>query len=353
MTSSQADFAVVGSTPLARLLAGLLASAHGKTVLFLGESHAAYRLPQGIDLSLAPITRPETWFLLQSVVPESLKLISRIGGRGTWSHIDPLLVAKGEEHREALAHVRQMALGFGYEAEPVSRLPSGVSGEGVLLRDAVLLHRAALEAKLDQWLTAQDVRKVPGSDGLVLHADGSGEVSVEGTTLECNRVVLADDQAVLQHLGAQLSPLLLRQQSSTVFTAGVERSRIPLMLQLDTDLSILTQPGRGMVATGSGAILNVAERLRLLVPQQESFQPAGQSSFDTLAATDGAPALGCPGDTGVDVLVGLGPTGAFLAPAIARWLCGSASSTEAAWFEARHLMRDTAASAVAEIGVQP
>ncbi|HEY8577618.1 MAG TPA: hypothetical protein VIL88_14925 [Devosia sp.] len=352
MTSSQADFAVVGSTPLARLLAGLLASAHGKTVLFLGESHAAYRLPQGIDLSLAPITRPETWFLLQSVMPESLKLIARIGGRGTWSHIDPLLVAKGEEHREALAHVRQMALGFGYGAEPVSRLPSGVSGEGVLLRDAVLLHRAALEAKLDQWLTAQDVRKVPGSDGLVLHADGSGEVSVEGTTLGCNRVVLADDQAVLQHLGEQL-PLLRRQQSSTVFAAGVERSRIPLMLQLDTALSILNQPGRGMVATGSGSILDVAEQLRLLVAQQENFQPAGQSSFDTLAATDGAPALGRLGDTAVDVLAGLGPTGAFLAPAIARWLCGSASSTEAAWFEARHPMRDTAASPVAEIGAQP
>ena len=72
MTEAHADFVVVGSTPLARLVAGLLASVHGKTVVFSGESQSGYRLPRGLDLSVAPITRPETWALLKAVLPESL-----------------------------------------------------------------------------------------------------------------------------------------------------------------------------------------------------------------------------------------------------------------------------------------
>jgi hypothetical protein len=42
---------------------------------------------------------------------------------------------------------------------------------------------------------------------------------------------------------------------------------------------------------------------------------------------------------GADVVVGLSCYGAFLVPALARWLCGTASSEEAAWFGARLVNR--------------
>ncbi len=59
MSQPTADFAVFGGTPLARLLAGLLAAKHGRRVVFVGESLSGYRLPRSIDLTVAPLTRPK------------------------------------------------------------------------------------------------------------------------------------------------------------------------------------------------------------------------------------------------------------------------------------------------------
>ena len=81
MSESAVDFAVFGSSPLASLVAGLLASRHKRRVIIVGEPEARYRLPRALDLSVAPITRPETWALLTANKADSAKLISKIGGR--------------------------------------------------------------------------------------------------------------------------------------------------------------------------------------------------------------------------------------------------------------------------------
>src|SRR5690606_13001515 len=87
MTAETADLAIFGSSPLSRLVAGLLRQVHGKSVVFVGTSHARYRLPREIDLSAGPITRPQSWALLAEIVPETTRLLSKIAGRHAWHHV--------------------------------------------------------------------------------------------------------------------------------------------------------------------------------------------------------------------------------------------------------------------------
>lgn len=351
MTDSRADFVVIGSTPQARLVAGLLASVHGKSVVFVGESQSGYRLPRGVDVSIAPLTRPETWSVLKPLVAETLKLVSRIGGRGAWSRLDPILFAEHDTGKQALAHISHMALAFGHGAEPVSRVVIGAGRAGMVLRDAALLHRPTLEAGLDCWLEQHHVRRIGDSDAISIRSDGSADLLCGEDRIAVDRAILADDPALLRHLPQDQRPGLLQQVSSTIFTEPTGPIAAPVLMQLDSGLALVQQPGRGIVAMGSGGIDRLGTQLGALLGRERAFRQAGQSQYNTVQTEDCAPAVGRIGGVGADVLAGFGPTGAFFAPAIARWLCGRATSEENAWFEARLVNRGMTPSQVAEVGI--
>lgn len=352
MTVARPDFVVVGSTPAARLIAGLLASVHGKGVVFSGESQSGYRLPRGVDLSVAPLTRPQTWALLKAGLPETVKLISRIGGRRAWSRVDPILFSEAAMGREALAHIRHMALAFGHAAERVPAAAIGPGREGLLLRDAVLLHRPTLELALDTWLDQHGVRRQRDDEVLTVRADGSAELVSGDDRLDIAQAVLADDPAIIAHTPhGQWPALLLRRVASTILTEPTRPIAAPVMHRLDSGLTLVQQQaGRGIVAMGPGAIDPFAAALGVLLDKERQFRQAGQSSYETLLATDAAPVVGRLRGTGPDVLAGLGPSGAFLAPAIARWLCGKATAAENTWLGARLVDRTAEPSPVAEFG---
>jgi hypothetical protein len=352
MTESRADFAILGATTQARLVAGLLASVHGKSVVFRGESQAGYRLSRGIDLSVAPITRPETWALLKAGVPETVKLIGRIG-KHAWTRLDPVFFADAASGREALSHVRHMASAFGLAAEraPASLLGSG--RDGLMLRDAVLLRGPLLEPALDRWLDQHNVLRLPGDAVVTIREDGSAECVTGDDRIEIGQTVLADDPAILSHLATINWPALLRRQvASTILTEPTEPIAAPIMHQLDNGL-VLTQHGdRGIVAFGPGNVGAFAAALGTLLGSQRAIRQAGQSSYTRIVTLDGAPAVGRMKGTGPDVLAGFGAVGAFLAPAIARWLCGVATPGESAWLSARLVDRSGIGSPVGDVGEQ-
>ena len=350
MSEAHVDFVIVGSTPVARLIAGLLASAHGKSVVFAGESQSGYRLPRGVDLSVAPITRPQTWALLKSSLPETLKLISRIAGRRAWSRVDPILFSETAAGREALAHVRHLALAFGHAAEHVPPTAIGPGRDGLLLRDAVLLHRPTLEIALDAWLDQQGVRRLGEDGALTVRHDGSAEIVAGMERLEIAQTVLADDTAIIGHVPpARWPALLVRRTASTILTEPTRQIAAPVMHRIDTGLTLVQQQaGRGIAAMGPGAIDPFAAALGVLLDKEHQFRQAGQSSYDTLVAADAAPAVGRLGGTGPDVVAGLGPSGAFLAPSIARWLCGKGTTAENTWLAARLVDRKAELSTVSE-----
>ena len=344
MSDTEVDFAVLGSTPQARLLAGLLASEHGRKVALAAESEAAYRLPHGLDLSAAPITRPETWVLLASLVPETVKLLSRIGGRSAWARVDPILFADLPAPAEAISHIRHMASAFGIAAE---RVPPDLVGPGrnaIYLRDCVVLHRAALDAALDAWLDRLGVVRLTGA--VSIQADGSG--SAPGGDAHCRiaRVILADDTALLRHLPTDTWPaLLVRELGNTLLLEPTAPMAGAIMHQLDFGLTLHRQPHGGLVALGPGTADDFAGRLVALLGRERSPRLAGRSQYVSITTADGAPAVGQIGGVGADLLAGFGFTGAFFAPVIARWLCDCASPAETSWIEARLIGRSVAASA--------
>ena len=64
MSDPHYDLAICGGTPFACLLAGLLTSVHHRRVCIVGDRWSPYRMPHGLDLSVMPSARPETWAML-------------------------------------------------------------------------------------------------------------------------------------------------------------------------------------------------------------------------------------------------------------------------------------------------
>ena len=354
MSAIRIDFAVLGASTQARLVAGLLRSVHGKSVLYQGESQSAYRLPRGLDLSVAPLTRPETLALLQETVPQTDKIIRRLGGRGAVRRLDAVFCARSDEAVDALGHVRHMAQAFSFPAERMRNPVLGPGCQSILMRDSLLLHRASLEPILDRWLANLGVHRLATSSELVLKPDGSGVALAGDDGFEIAQTVLADDAAILAHVPEERWPENLTAVSaSTLLSEPLKSPAAALVRQLDDDL-ILTQHARlGIAAIGQGSIEQVAEAMRALLGHENSMRQAGQSSYPRLVTPDGAAAVGRLAGTGPDVLAGLGTVGAFLAPAIARWLVGAASPAENNWLKARLVNRDSQASVVAEWGGTP
>lgn len=160
MTQTRVDFAIVGATPQAMLVAGLLAGTHGRSVVLQGETHAGHRLAGNFDLSIGPITRPQSWALLGQSVADVHRLATRIGKRAAVTRLDPMLVARNEAAMQALGHIRHMAAGFGLAAEPFRGTGLVRDDAGLLLRDAVMLQFGTADAAIDSWLATQGVMRL-------------------------------------------------------------------------------------------------------------------------------------------------------------------------------------------------
>ncbi|KKB08448.1 hypothetical protein VE25_18695 [Devosia geojensis] len=351
MEVRQVDIAVFGGTPLARLVAGLLAQAHDRRVALVGESSAAYRLARGLDLSAAPATRPETWAILSDTVPETLRHLTRLGARSAIQRLDPLFVSATPHGRQALAHVRHMAAGFGHDAQAVPSEIAGANREGLILRDTALILRAEAEPLLDAWLARLDVAMVPPrlAASEVLD-DGTARVEVGDIRLEAGMAVLADDAAILAHAAGTLGALLYAVPATAILTEPAPPLASPVLLDVDREAQLLQLPSQAITAVASAGTAGTASAVAALLKRPRPVRLAGHVGFRRLVTRDGAPVLGRSAGSGGVVLAGLGTTGAFLAPAIARWLVGAASGAEDAYFGARGFSRPLEPSPVGEFG---
>jgi hypothetical protein len=348
MSDSPADFAVFGSSPLARLLAGLLASTHNRKVLLIGESQSAFRLPRGIDLSVAPITRPETWAMLAEGIAETQRILSRIGARGALVRVDPIFLARNPIGIEALSHVEQMARGFRVAVEPVSPSVFSTPSHGIILRDALFLNRPALEAIADPWLDKVGIgRVVP--EKVVIAADGSAQLFARSTEVSARQAILVDPDAIMAFLPLRQWPALFRRQSATAIV-GMPGRPLPaaLVQQIDNGLTLVRQAEGGIAAIGSGGLGDCVSALQGLLGDARPREQSGQTMFSTLATLDGAPAVGRAGGIGADVIAGLGIAGVFFAPALAKWLSGEAHPHQSRWFGARLVNRSAKSASVSE-----
>lgn len=364
MSQDRVDFAIIGNDMQAQLLAGMLAAERGKSCLLIGRPHPQYRLARSVDLSTALLTRPESWMLLKKVGAEAVRIITRIGQRRSWHHVDPLYLADRPDAVAALGHVRHMAMSADVIADPAPK-KAMANRTGIVLRDAVLLDPAQLQPPLDKWLTRHRVQRLAADTPLILHDNGSVTVHADGTIFGADKAVLADDEAILAHLPEALWPPLLQPRPHSSIAGELPAALpspivhdldtgltlpAPIVHDLDTGLTLLQHRGGAITAFGPGSVEQLALNLDALLGDRAAFRQTGQSRYQRIITADGAPAVGRLAGHGPHIIAGFGPTGAFFTPALARWLAGVGTPAEDAWLQARLITRDFASQQVADIG---
>lgn len=330
--TDSADIVVIGSTPLAGMLAGLLRERHQRSVALMVDPEAGYRLPRGIDLSMGPMTRPESFEMVLSGRDETLRLMSRFAERADLTSVDPVFVARSAQARIALAHVHHMAAGYGLVAE---RHAYGRGGETLIVHDATLIRRDRFVPHLEAWLTRIGVDVVPGLPNAVrATGPGSFEVTAAGSTLGCGLAVLADADAI-QAAGVDDLPGLARRGIGIVLGQAGRGGAAGVKIDLDTGALVSADSagaalgfGYGDETDGRGAI---ADLMELSAPLPLS----ARRWVDTLVSEDGAAVIGRLHEGLPFVIAGLGVSGFCLAPALARRIAGAASQAEDDWFAAR------------------
>ena len=350
MAESSYEFAIFGSTPMAGLLAGLLANVHKKRVCLVGDPMSAYRLARGLDLSAMPATRPETWALLTRTRPETIKLIGKIAGRAGFRRIDPIIIGETPAGVEALAHMSHVARGFGQSMERIAEFPVTAGGAAYRLRDIVDIRRTRFEPLLEDWLARSNVGRISARIAAVtLRRDGSARIDAGGRSYEATHSVLADDAAILNHLDVDERDRVLRvETTTTLLTEPARRLTAPVMIYLDRGVILNQRASRGIAALSTGRPDQALARIGSSLGRQENLRRAGQTVFKTIATVDGAPLVGPTRAVKATVLAGLGVAGAFLAPALARLIAGVASDAERSYFSAHEAGRGSARAIVAD-----
>jgi len=331
-------------------VAGLLATVHQKKVCIVGDVQSAFRLARGIDLSVMPVTRPETWALLKEGTAETLKLLARLGGKAGVHRIDPVFVAETPPGGDALAHMRHVALGFGYAVERAAGVGGLEHGTAYRLRDAAFLQRTALQPLIEQGLAASGVGRIPARGTKVtLKRDGSAKIEGGTISFEASKAVLCGDAAILAHLDVdERDRLLVSQTMTTLLTEPAHPLAAPVMIYPDRGVTLSQGPGGNVMALSVGRPDLATARVGGCLIDQGHLRRAGQTSFRSVLTVDGAPLVGQARGLKSVVVAGLGQGGAFLAPAIARLIAGTASDREQRYFGEREAGRGSARSLVAD-----
>jgi hypothetical protein len=342
------DFAVCGSSPFAMLLAGLLATAHGKRVCLVGEPWSPYRLPRRLDVSVQPATRPETWALLKQSGAEAAKLLGSIG-RGLYERVDPLFVAETRATADYLAHMRWVALGLGIAAERAAEPGLTANGTVCRIRDAVMLVGGKAEPAIEAWLQDAGVSLIRASSAaFAQRRDGTATIRAGSDVVEAAAVVLADDAAILERLPAGDRHRALTVSAGIGVLAEPQKPQTAVMIQyLDRDIVVYQRALKGPVLALAGGEAESA-LARVGASLADRARRTGQSIFRHVGTSDGAPLMGRMGKGRMIVIAGLGACAAFLAPAVARMLADAASAEERAYFEARDAARGPGRQAVAD-----
>ncbi|WP_189426169.1 hypothetical protein [Devosia pacifica] len=351
MTERHFDFAVYGSTPFARLLAVFLAEAHQKSVILIGAMEAHYRLAHGFDLSVAPITRPETWRLLAKSESASRRMLTRLGARRAMARFDPLFLASSPDARLALSHFAHMASAFdrAIEAIPDKLAPAGY--QAITVRDCLMLDRQELEPVLLLGLETRGVVVSPEAES---HFGNDGSVSIRlagGDAYAAQTAVLADDEAIVRYIaGLPAHPLLEARPMISMLTEPTRALGFRLRISLDGAMAF-QRSTLGLAALAFGQEHRAMLSAGSMLTECGSLRRIAQSAFTTLTTADGAGIAGKIGQKGPTLIGGFGPVSAFMAPEFASWLAGTADRSTEAYIAARSPDRNINASRVGDIRI--
>lgn len=330
------DYLVVGATPLAVMLAWLLASRHGKRVAVLGAPEHPLRVSRGFDLSVAPLTRPERWDILHKSRTETLKIIAQMD-KSVLQATDIAFAGHGREAEMALGHIRHMAAGFGELTEPLTSEASIRYGNGFILRGAERLRRRVFFARARNWLADVNVEWFTlGKDNLHVSATGAS-LHTEDEKIRANVALFCDGRMAADFLPKEMRPTEVEAVNycGLLTEPGAQLSWPSLVDVANAGLAFMHEDGKSE-AWVAGDKDRALSWLEGVMAHESHTRLAGMAEQSVLTTPDGAPLIARLPRIRSQLIVGLGASGLFLAPALARYVVGTAENEEAAFFD-RHL----------------
>lgn len=327
------DFAILGSTPLAAVLAGMLSKQHGRDVCWAGAFAHTLRPQRGFDMSVAPLTRPETWRLLKECTPQ---LVEALDGLEVTEHVDPLFIAKHQYGADVLSHMNNVAAGYGYAME--RQAISDDFASAFQFRDAIRFLRRPFAEALPNWLAESGVHTIP-TNNLKLQAKKTGLIHIEGDIDEpivAKHVVLADDDAIIRHIKPQNVSAYFHAISTIGYLVEpVGEMKSSVIHDVDTGMTIYQRNNGALDCVAPGLSKNLEPEICGHIGGTHSARLAGKTTFDVLHTKEGAALIGELRPTKAIVIAGFGATGLFQTPAIARLLAGTATEFETSYFTQR------------------
>lgn len=349
MADNAYDFAVLGSSAQAVMLAALLASQHKRSVVLVAQAASGFRIRRAFDLGMAPITRPETMALLRRATTETVTALDGVT-KGLVGRTTAHFVGDLPATRDGLLHFRQLARLSGIQADIVNdrTLPAA---SVLRVRDVPVIDARTLLPALGAMLAGAGVRRLdPAETTVSLKRDGSARLSYKGLAAEARQAVVGGDDAIATYL----SPEALDRSLVAVPASGqlLEPARVPLaepfVSYLDRGTMLVSEGRAGLHAVVTGAVDTQDQRLGSTLRQDAPLRRAGAATFTSYATLDGAPYLGPVKGGRTLMIAGFGLYGAFMAPALARMICGVASADESAWFATRGSSRSAARTLASE-----
>ena len=343
MPETAFDIAILGSSPLSGLLAGVLVRDHHKRVIRIGRRASPQRLPRTLDLALPLATRPQSWRLTREAEAETSALLAAIGAPAAITANDVVVIADTAASSAAMGHAAHMALGFGLVVRP--------RDGGWTFRGVAVLQPAALDDKLFAWLTNLGVTSVDNADAELRYLkSGVAELWLPDGRVDAPQIVLADDAALLDHLPEAQRPATLLPRSMTATLTASRRLAAPVMLFPDRGVTLVQRDATTVLALVSGD-RDVEARLATALPGPFPVQRLATSRFRRIVSTDGAPLIGRLKPSKLFVVAGL-QSAAFFAPALARLLAGETRADDKRWFLSHDPARIAARETIADVAVE-
>jgi hypothetical protein len=310
------DIAIVGTSLLCGLLAGVLARDHGRKVVRIGRPRSSQRLARSLDLALPLATRPETWRLLRRAEAETRILLGSMGIPETAGVGEVELAADLPPTAAALDHHAHMALGHGHQ---VRRTETGWAFRHVTKLDA-----EAIDRRLGEWLAA------------------AGAATIDHGTVDATTTVLADDDAIFDGIAEadRPAPLLSQGMTSTLLVSRPPPA--PIRRFADRGVTLVARPGSTVLAIVCGE-QDVDARLASTLPGPFPIKRLATTRYRRFTTRDGAPVIGKVGKQ--FLIAGLADAAPFFALSIARLIAGTTEPDEKRWFTAHDPAKDRTAVA--------
>lgn len=349
MADNAYDFAVLGSSAQAVILAAFLASQQKRSVVLVAEAASGFRIRRAFDLGMAPLTRPETMSLLRRSSSETVSALDAVA-KGLVGRTTAHFVADLPTSRDGLMHFRQLARLSGIQADVVG--DRALPAAGVLrVRDVPVIDARTLLPALAVMMAGAGVRRLDAAETAVsLKRDGSARLTHKGLAAEARQAIVVGDDAIAIYLSPEaLDRSLVAVPASGQFLAPAKVPLAePFVSYLDRGVTLISEGRAGIHAVVTGSTDTQDQRLGSILRLDAPLRRGGSAQFTSYATMDGAPYVGPVKGGRTLIIAGFGLCGAFIAPALARMICGMATTDESAWFAMRGSSRSATRALAAE-----